>query len=67
MDFKEEERKKVNADTKQKMKEGTEESSLVVEGGEVFGFVDLINNMENSVIAVRLKTLFENGISESMI
>lgn len=67
MDFKEEERKKVNADTKQKMKEGTEESSLVVEGGEVFGLVDLINNMENSVIAVRLKTLFENGITESMI
>lgn len=67
MDFKEEERKKVNTDTKQKMKEGTEESSLVVEGGEVFGLVDLINNMENSVIAVRLKTLFENGISESMI
>ncbi len=67
MDFKEEERKKVNADTKQKMKEGTEESSLVVEGGEVIDVVDLINNMENSVIAVRLKTLFENGISESMI
>ena len=64
---KEEERKKVNTDTKQKMKEGTEESSLVVEGGEVIDVVDLINNMENSVIAVRLKTLFENGISESMI
>ena len=67
-ELKQEENLKIKEQMGNKLKEGDDENSLIVdENNQVIDVAELINDSGNTAIAVRLKTLFENGISEEMI
>ena len=67
-ELKQEENLKIREQMGNKIKEGDDENSLIVdENNQVIDVAELINDSGNTAIAVRLKTLFENGISEEMI
>lgn len=63
-----EEAQAVKKEVKEKRKLGEHGENLIVNSSnQVIDVVDLINNANNPLIAVRLKTLFENGITQKMV